>query len=89
MREMRAVEFVQRLIDNGQLSAEKYMRVFVHRVDGADPLKAFSAASKFDSSWDSLIALRNIGRAAAQKWLSENYEHIGVRDTIDLRAEYF
>ena len=89
MREMRAVEFVQRLVDNGQLPPDRYMRVFVHRIDGAEPLKAFSATSKFDSSWASLVAMRDIGRSAARKWLDENYQNIGVRDSIDLRAEYF
>ncbi len=88
MREMRAVEFVQRLVDEGRLPVDKYMRVFVHRIDGAEPLKAFSAASKFDSSWETLTAMRDIGRAAAKRWLALNYDSIGVRDTIDVRAEY-
>jgi NTE family protein len=88
MREMRAVEFVQRLVDQGQLPEERYMRVFIHRIDGAEPLKAFSAASKFDSSWESLTAMRDIGRAAAKQWLEKNYDAIGVRDTVDVRAEY-
>ena len=88
MREMRAVEFVQRLVDQGQLPKDKYMRVFVHRIDGAEPLKAFSAASKFDSSWAALTTMRDIGRDAAKRWLETEFDNIGVRDTIDLRSEY-
>lgn len=88
MREMRAVEFVQRLVDSGRLSPQEYMRVFVHRIDGGEPLKALSASSKFDSSWASLVSMRDIGRAAAKAWLAANYENIGVKDTVDLRAQF-
>ncbi len=88
MREMRAVEFVQRLVDRGLLPAEKYMRVFMHRIDGAARLDAYTAASKLDSSWLSLTAMRDIGRDAAKAWLETHYRDIGARDTIDMRAAF-
>ena len=87
IHELRAVEFVQRLVDEGKVSRDAYMRTFVHRIDGAAPLKAFSAASKFDASWDSLIALRDIGRAAAKTWLDKHYDDIGVCNSFDIKAE--
>lgn len=64
------------------------MRPFIHRIDGADPLKRFSAASKMDASWTSLIAIRDIGRKAAHAWLAANYDSIGMCDTMDLREAF-
>lgn len=88
LHELRAIEFVQRLVDHGQLSREHYMRPYLHRIDGAEPLKAFSAASKLDASWVSLTTMRDIGRAAAQAWLAAHYDEIGKADTFDVRAAF-
>ena len=88
LSEFRAVEFVQRLVDTGKLPKEKYRRVFAHRIEGGEKLGAFPAATKLDSSWANLAAMRDIGRAAAKDWLAKNYEAIGARDTIDLRAQF-
>ena len=85
--EMRAAEFVTRLLDEGKLSPRDYMKPLIHRIDGAEPLKAFSAGSKLDCSWGFMTGLRDIGRAAAKIWLDQHYDDIGVRGTIDLRAE--
>ena len=88
LRELRAVEFVQRLYDQGKLPPDEYVRPFIHRIDGAAPLKRFSAASKLDASWTSLTAIRDIGRDAARAWLAANYDSIGLCDTMDLRAAF-
>ena len=88
LRELRAIEFVQRLLDQGKISHKDYVRPFMHRIDGADPLKRFSAASKLDASWESLVAIREIGRTAARAWLDANYDSIGKCDTMDLLAAF-
>lgn len=88
LRELRAVEFVARLLDEGKLSPLDYVKSLVHRIDGAEPLKACSAASKLDSSWSLLSRLRDIGRAAAQRWLAEHYDDLGKTSTVDLRTEF-
>jgi NTE family protein len=88
LHELRAIEFVQRLVDRGQVSRDEYMRPYMHRIDGAEPLKSYSAASKLDASWASLTAMRDIGRAAAKAWLDANYDHMGKADTFDVKAAY-
>ena len=88
LRELRAVEFVQRLIDQGKIGPPDYNRPFIHRVDGGATLAAYSAASKMDASWDKLTALRDIGRAAAKTWIDTHYDDVGVKDTLDLRAAF-
>jgi NTE family protein len=88
LRELRAVEFVQRLVDQKKLGPPDYIRPIMHRIDGASPMSKFSAASKMDASWDSLVAMRDIGRAAAKAWLAAHFDDVGVRDTFDLRASF-
>jgi len=88
MGELRAIDFVNRLIDSKVLSGTKYKRPFVHRIDGADETAIFSAASKLDTRWNFLVKLRDIGRAVTKTWLDENYDKIGKQGTLDLRMAY-
>lgn len=86
--EMRAIDFVNRLIDSGQLSREEYMRAFVHRIDGERCLKPFPASTKLDASWSMISQLHEFGREAAKQWLDETYDSIGREGTLDLRMAY-
>lgn len=88
MSELRAVDFVDRLIDQGLLPSDRYKRNFVHRVDGGAALLPFSAATKLDARWDLLVQLRDIGRKAGKDWLAKHYDDIGQRDSLDLRMAY-
>ena len=88
LRELRAIEFVQRLVDEGKLKSPEYMRAYIHRIEGADAMKVFSAASKLDASWESVQQMRDIGREAARTWLTANYDAVGQKDTLDLRAAF-
>ncbi len=88
MGEFRAMDFVNRLIDEGKLSGDDYMRTRVHRIGGGQLLAPFAASTKIDASWELIQQLHGIGREAAKQWLSENYDKIGVEGTLDLRMAY-
>ncbi len=88
MGEMRAMDFVNRLIEKGKLSSKDYMRTRMHRIDGGHFLAPFSASSKLDASWSMIKQLHDFGRQAAKQWLDENYDKIGVEGTVDLRMAY-
>ncbi len=88
MGELRAMDFVNRLIDSGKLSRDEYMRTRMHRIDGGPFLASFSAASKLDASWTMIKQLHDFGRKAAKQWLDENYDMIGVEGTLNLRMAY-
>jgi NTE family protein len=85
--ELRAVSFVTRLLDQGALDPAKYKRVNVHRIGGDGELESFGAPTKMNTSWPFLERLRDLGREAAKQWLADNFEAIGERGTLDLRAE--
>src|SRR3954464_4296629 len=48
LRELRAIEFVNRLIDDGKLSPEDYKRVLMHRIDGGKKLDEYTASSRLN-----------------------------------------
>ncbi len=85
--ELRAVNFVTRLLDRGALDPAQYKRVNIHRIGGGGELESFGASTKIDTTWSFLTRLRDLGREAAGLWLARNFEAIGERGTLDLRAE--
>jgi NTE family protein len=88
LRELRAVDFVTRLIDEGKLSTKEYKCVFMHRIHGGRKLDDFNIASRLNAEWPFFKELKNLGRAAARSWLAANYGSIGRQSTLDLRAAY-
>ena len=91
--ELRAIAFVQRLLDDGMLKEpmlKKYRRLNIHAIKGGQDLLEFSLRTKYDTSWDFLVKLRDLGREAAGKWLAECGAMIGTNQThLDLRKEFF
>ena len=85
LRELRAVDFVTRLIDAGKLSKKDYKRVLMHRIDADQALKDVSSDSRLDADWDFFQRLRDIGRSTAGAWLEKHYDSIGGKATLDLR----
>ena len=83
LAELRATDFVTRLIESGALRENGYRRQRLHRIGGDGELAGFSATTKMDVSWSFLNELRDLGRAAAQRWLARHFDDIGVHSTLD------
>ncbi|WP_342452455.1 patatin-like phospholipase family protein [Pararoseomonas baculiformis] len=88
MYEMRAIEFVQRLVDQGVLKPPRYQRLFVHLIEDEERMRRLGISTKYNGNWEFLTGLREDGRAAADAWLTENRGAIGQRDSVDLRARF-
>ena len=87
MREMRAIDFVTRLID-GDVGALSLKRLFIHAIPSDEVMVGLSAASKLDADWAFLTDLRDAGRARASQWLDENFERIGKESSVDIHETY-
>jgi NTE family protein len=88
LNELRAIDFVDRLIRQGKLSPDDYRLVRVHIVENHEELMPLGASSKMNVEWEFLIKLRDLGRAAMTRWLDENFEAVGKRNTVDVRAMF-
>ena len=88
LREFRAIDFVNRLLEENRLDPKRYRRNRLHRIDATEALARYTAASKLDTSWHFFREMHEAGRAAARDWLGAHFDDIGVRATLDLRAEF-
>ena len=86
MREMRAVAFVNKLIDQGQMTAGK--KIFVHVVEAEDVIRELPNASKMNGDWDFLLHLHDLGRKRADDWLASNFDRLGIESSIDFQTKY-
>lgn len=88
MREMRAVAFTTKLIDDEELDEAKHRRMFMHWIGNDRIMAQLGVATQLHPDWRLLSQLREEGRTTAKQWLAENADHVGCRSTIDL-AEMF
>jgi NTE family protein len=90
--ELRAIAFVQRLIDDGMLKEpmmKKYRRLNIHAIRGGQDLLGYGLSSKYDTRWRLLTELRDLGRAEADRWLRECAVHVGTNtSSFDIRKEF-
>jgi NTE family protein len=84
--EFRAIEFVQRLMDEGRLPSDRYRRLRLHRIDADKALADLDASSKINAERDFIELLFERGRKTGKAWLKKNLAHVGLRDTVDLAA---
>ena len=88
LREMRAIHFVTRVIDDGTVVDSSLRRMRIHCVAADDVISKLSITSKLDADWEFLTSLRDTGRERAEQWLDAHFDRIGVESTVDLQAVY-
>ena len=88
MREMRAIAFVTKLIDDGAIDPGKYARMLVHSISDDTQMGKLGVSTKLNPDWDFLCHLRDAGRAAAESWLEKTFEDVGARSSIDVSGMY-
>ena len=93
MAELRAIEFVNRLIDQGRVphgtGPGEYRRINVHRIVPEGLGERFSSASKLRNDYESFELLRKLGQRSARRFLDAHYDDIGARSSVDLKAEVY
>jgi NTE family protein len=88
MREMRAIAFVARLMEEQKLDSSRYKSMLIHSIMDETEMRRHDGLSKFSADWDFLTGLRDAGRNAAEAWLEENYRHIGKKGTAPIQEMY-
>ncbi|MCK8784681.1 patatin-like phospholipase family protein [Roseomonas sp. NAR14] len=88
MAEFRAIDFVQRLLDEGRLQEPNYRRLHLHMIEDEATMRRFNLSTKLNGDWEFLTALRRHGRGAAERWLDGNFASIGRESSLDIRTRY-
>ena len=88
LKDLRALEFVARLIEDGRLEPGSHAQHRVHLIENSDALRPLGAASKLNVEWAFLTHLRDLGRQTAIDWLEANFDAVGRHDTVDLWAMF-
>jgi len=88
LKELRAIDFVARLLDEGKLDETQYRRAHIHIIENEEALKPLGASSKLNAEWAFLTHLRDLGRETAAAWLARHFDAIGERGTVDLRTMF-
>ncbi len=88
MREMRAIAFVSRLIDEERLDGQRYKRMLIHAIADDDEMRKYGAWSKLNPDATFIAHLFGRGRQAADRWLEAHAKDVGQRSTVDIGATY-
>jgi len=88
MREMRAIAFVTKLIDDRKILDNSMKRMLIHGIEAADVMAELGALNKLNADWDNLNHLMKVGRERTDAWLQKNFGRLGEESTVDIREEY-
>ena len=88
LRELRAIEFVQRLIEAGSVREGAMKKLRVHMIADDSLMNALSVATKMVPLPGVVAQLKAAGRRAAGSFLGEHGDALGVRQTADLRKMF-
>ena len=91
MREMRAVSFITKMIDEGWFKDEykkRLRRMYMHSIRADNVMKDLGVPTKLSTDWEFLCHLKELGRQKAQAWLDQNFNRVGHESTIDMELDY-
>jgi NTE family protein len=83
MREMRAIAFATRLVDEGKVAGSEMKQMNMHSIAADDFMQGLGVFSKLNADWEFLTHLRDVGRDAAKAWLATNYDKVNKESTVD------
>ena len=87
-REMRAIAFVSKLIDDGKITDGSLKRMLIHAIEADDVMERLGPASMLNADWGFLTHLRDTGRERADRWLKVHLPMVGIESSVDVRTKY-
>ena len=93
MGELRAIEFVNRLIEQGRLphgtGPDEYRHIKVHRIVLEGMGERLTSEGNLRNDYKSFELLRKLGQRAARRFLDAHFDDIGVQSSVDLKTEVY
>ena len=88
LRELRSIDFVSRLIENGQVTKGDMKDLHIHSVADDALMTSLSVATKLTPDHTLLERLRTAGHARMDAFLRDHWADLGKRSSVDLREMF-
>ncbi len=88
LHDLRAMDFVARLMEAGRLEGTGYRRMLMHAIADEKSLAELGASSKFNVEPEFIDMLFGKGREAAENWLRTSFRHVGTKSTVNIRGMF-
>ena len=89
--EINAIQAINTLLEEftaaGVTHQGRYKPIRFHAIRNDDFAAQLGVLSKNSTSWPLLSALHDTGYRTASAWITENLPHLGVKPTLDVKAE--
>ena len=88
MREMRAINFVNRLVESGFDKGGQLKKMLIHCIEAEDEMSALGVSSKLNVSREFLLWLFELGRKRADDFLREHFDKIGKESSSSIEERF-
>lgn len=88
MREMRAVNFINHLVDGGFNDGGRLKKILIHCIDAEDEMSKLVVSSKLNVGREFLGWLFELGRRQADDFLRDNFDKIGKDSSIPIEQRF-
>jgi NTE family protein len=86
LKELRMIAMLRQVAQPGDCEGALWAGMRIHRIT-SDEMSALGASSKLIAEWDFLCKLRDLGRQAAEDFLTANASDLGQRSSYDLDVQ--
>ena len=88
MREMRAINFVSRLVDGGFDDEGRLKKMLIHCIDAEEKMRELGESSKLNANWDFLMYLHELGRERGEAFLHAHYDKLGRESSTPIADRF-
>jgi len=88
MREMRAINFVNRLVESGYDDGGRLKKMLIHCIDAEDEMSRLGVSSKLNVCRDFLKWLFELGRDRADVFLRDHFDKIGRDSSTSIEQRF-
>jgi NTE family protein len=88
MREMRAINFVNHLVDRGFDNGGVMKKILVHCIEAEEEMCDLGVSSKLNVNRDFLLWLFALGRKQADEFLSQHFTKIGKESSAGIEQRF-
>jgi NTE family protein len=83
LKELKMIALLRRVADQTEGEGQQWGQMRMHLIK-SDLLATLGASSKLNAEWEFLTMLRDEGRRAADEFVSNHRDEVGIRSTFDI-----